>query len=146
MVRPLLELLMLASLAMSAQTLAGPNLYFFADQSTFSAEGAWVPVKTKDHAVNKTETEVDCEKRTDECIEASADYYFGHPHVSVVYFRIIKWDGNGIVATNSDAICVSRIISIGFAAKHLSDTRETKVLPDETLKACQALGIPPNES
>jgi hypothetical protein len=131
MARRLLSMLLLASSALSAQTLVGPNLYFFVDQSTFSAEGSWVPVNPKDHAANQTETELDCEKRTGECIEASADYYSGHPHISVAYFQIIKWDINGIVATNADAICVSRTVSIGFAAKPISDTREAKVLPND---------------
>jgi len=146
MARRLLSMLLLAAFTLPAQTLVGPNVYFFVDQSTFSAEGSWVPVNPKDHAANQTETELDCEKRTGECIEASADYYSGHPHIAVAYFQIIKWDSNGIIATNADAVCVSRTVTIGFAAKHISDTREAKVLSDDKLKACQALGIPSNES
>ena len=132
--------------SLAAQTLVGPNLNFFVDQSSFSAEGSWVPVDPKDHAAYQTETELDCEKRTGECIEASTDFYSGHSHISVAYFQVIKWDSNGIVATNADGICAGRTVSIGFAAKHISDTREAKVLPAEKQRACQTLGIPPNES
>lgn len=146
MARPLLSILLLASSALPAQTLVGPNLYFFVDQSSFSAEGTWVPVDPKDHAAYQAETELDCEKRTGECIEATGDYFSGHPHIAVAYFQVIKWDSNGIVATNADGICASRTISIGFAAKHISDTREAKVLSTEKQKACQTLGVPPNES
>ena len=146
MARPLLSVLLLASSALPAQTLSGLNLYFFVDQSSFSAEGTWVPVDSKNHAAYQAETELDCEKRTGECIEATGDYFSGHPHIAVAYFQVIKWDSNGIVATNADGICAGRTISIGFAAKHISDTREAKVLPAEKQKACQTLGIPLNES
>lgn len=142
----LLSIILLASSMLSAQTESGPNLYFFVDQSSFSAEGTWVPVDPKDHAAYQEETEFDCDKRTGQCLEAGADYSFGHPHINVTYFQIIKWDSNGIVATNADGICSGRTVSVGFAAKHISDTREAKVLPADKQKACQTLGIPPNES
>ena len=111
----------LASTALPGQTLVGPTLYFSVDRSSFSAEGSWVPANPKDHAAFQTETELDCEKRTGECIEASANYYAGHPHISVAYFQIIRWDSNGIVAANADGICAGRTLFIGFAAKHISD-------------------------
>ena len=147
MVHPLISTLLLLALSpLPPQTLVGPNLYFFVDQSSLSAEGSWVPADPKDHAANESETELDCEKQTGECIEATADEYAGHPHISVTYFQVVKWDSNGIIASNSDAVCVSRTISVGFAAKHISDMREAKVLSDEKQKACQALGIPANDS
>lgn len=139
-------MVLLVASTLPAQTIVAPNLYFFLDKSSFSAEGSWVPVNLKDHAADQTETRVDCEKRTGQCIEAIADDFSGHPHISLAYFQIIKWDSNGIVAINADAICVTRTISIGFAAKHIGDVREAKVLPDGTQKACQSLGILSYES
>lgn len=141
-----LSLLLLAATALPAQTLVGRDLSFFVDSSSFSAEGTWVPVDPKDHAAYQAETELDCEKRTGECIEATADYFSSHPHITVAYFQVIKWDSNGIVATNADGICSGRTVSIGFAAKHISDTREAKVLPADKEKACQSLGVPSSQS
>ncbi len=138
-------MLLLAVAALPAQTVK-PNLYFFVDAAALSTEGTWVPVNPKDHAAYQTETEIDCEKGTGECIEATADYSFGHPHIAVAYFQIIKWDADGIVATNADGICAGRTLSVGFAAKHISDTREAKVLPADKQKACETLGVPLNES
>jgi len=40
--------------------------------------------------------------RTATCTEATADYFSGDPHISVVYFKIVKWDGNGIVAPSAE--------------------------------------------
>ncbi len=100
----------------------------------------------KHHAAYQAETELDCKKRTGKCIEATGDNFSGHPHIAVVYFQVIKWDRNGIVATNADGICAGRTISIGFAVKHINDTRGAKVLPAEKQKACQTLGVRSNES
>jgi hypothetical protein len=144
MVHRSLLLALLASSTLPAQT-AKSNLYFFVDAHSFSAEGTWVPIDPKSHAAYQAETQLDCDKRTATCTEATADYFSGHPHVSLLYFQIVKWDGNGIVASNADAICVTRTLSIGFAAKHIIDTREAKVLPKETQKACEPIGIPASE-
>ncbi len=147
MTRRLLSILLLASSSLPAQTLVTPNnLYFFVNSEAFSAEGSWVPVNPKDHAAYQEETQFDCDKATRTCMEATADYYSGHPHVSVAYFQVVKWDSNGIIATNADGVCAGRTVSIGFAAKHISDTREAKVLPKEKQSACNTLGVPSSES
>lgn len=130
-----------------AQTLINKgNLYFFSDASGFSAEGTWTPVDPKSHAAYQAETEIDCNRVARSCMEATAEYFSGHPHISVTYFQIIKWDVNGIVASNADAVCASRTLTIGFAAKHLTDTREAKVLPKDKQEACKTIGVPASES
>jgi len=127
-----------------AQT-AQPNLYFFVEAHAFSAEGTWIPIDPKSHAAYEAETQLDCDKGTATCTEATAEYYSGHPHIAVAYFQIVKWDCNGIVASNADGTCATRTLSIGFAAKHISDTREAKVLPEEKQKACETIGVPASE-
>jgi hypothetical protein len=114
--------------------------------SGFSAEGTWTPVDPKSHAAFPAETEIDCDRAARSCTEATAEYFSGQPHISVTYFQIIKWDENGIVASNTDAVCVSRLLTIGFAAKHLTDMREVKVLPRDKQEACKKIGIPASES
>jgi hypothetical protein len=134
----------LSRVGTSAQTKSS-NIHFYVEPSSFAAEGTWIPVDPKDHAAYQAETELDCDKRSAMCIEATADYFSGHPHISVVYFQIVKWDGNGIVASSAEGACQTRTLYIGFAAKHLSDTREAKILPDAKQKACSSLGVPPSE-
>jgi hypothetical protein len=34
-----------------------------------------------------------------QCIEGDAEYYMGHPHITMIYIDIVKWDENGILAT-----------------------------------------------
>jgi hypothetical protein len=63
--------------------------------------GTWIPVNPKDHSADETETELDCYKGEGLCIEATADYFAGHPHIAVMNFQIIKWDSNGIVASSA---------------------------------------------
>jgi hypothetical protein len=147
MIRALSIALLTCLVPLPAQTLINKdNLYFFVDASSFSAEGTWIPVDPKSHAAYQTETQVDCDRAARSCMEATAEYFSGHPHISVTYFQIIKWDGNGIVASNADAVCVSRTLTIGFAAKHLTDTRESKVLPKSKEEACKTIGVPASES
>ena len=142
---PTLSTLLLLCALMPAQT-ASPNLHFYMDATSFTAEGTWVPVEPKDHAANQSESRLDCDKATGQCIEATAEDYAGHPHIDVSYLQIAKWDRNGIVASDSNAICVTRTINVGFAAKHVSDVREMKVLPAEKRKACEQLAIPASAS
>lgn len=140
----LLSIALLASSMLPAQA-AKPNLYFFVDATSFSAEGTWMPVDANSHAAYQTETELDCYRRTATCTEATADYFSGHPHISVVDFHVVKWDNRGILASSADGICATRTLTVGFAAKHISDTREAKMLPKEKQKACQWFGVPSSE-
>lgn len=145
MARRLLSLALLSAFTLTAQT-AGSAPYFFLNATFFSAEGTWIPVDPKTHAAFQTETELDCARKSGMCIEATADYYSGHPHISLTYFPIAKWDSNGILASNDDEICASRTVTIGFATKHIVDTREAKLLSKEKQKACATLGVPESES
>ncbi len=142
----LLFTMLWATMALPAQTATGPDPYFFMDASAMSAEGTWVPVDPKDRAAYQAETKIDCEKRTGQCVEATAII---SPVILISLcpnFQIVKWSSNGIVATNADGICATRTMSIGFASKHISDTREAKALPLENKKGCEAFGVPPSDN
>lgn len=132
-------LLLTISLAAGAQT-AKPNLYFAFDKNSFSSTGRWIPSDTKDKAANPAETEIDCDRLSRTCIEASAEYYGGHPHVSIDYFEITKWDADGIVARSSSGICMTRTLLISFADKSLSDTHAAKVMDKDKADACASFG------
>ena len=125
--------------AAGAQT-AKPNLYFAFDSKSFSSTGRGVPSDTKDKAANPAETEIDCDRLAKRCIEASAGYYGGHPHVSIDYFQITKWDADGIIARSSSGICMTRTLLISFADKSLSDTHAAKVMDKEKADACSFFG------
>ena len=148
MIRALsIALLTMCLAPLSAQTLISKgNLYFFWNTSSFSAEGTWIPVDPISHAAYQAETQIDCDRAMRSCTEATSEYFSGHPHISVTYFQIVKWDVNGIVASNANAICVTRTLTIGFAAKHLTDTREAKVLTKDKQEACKIIGMTASES
>jgi hypothetical protein len=117
-----------------------PTLYFFADSSGFSATGRWVPSDIKDKAAYPSETEIDCDRPSKTCTEATAEYYSGHPHVSLTYFAIVKWDENEIVATSSSSICMVQTILVSIPDKTISETHSIKKLDAEKKEACQSFG------
>src|SRR5271169_5923915 len=99
-----LALLILFSVPLSAQK---PTLYFAGDNKDFSTRGRWVPSNAKEKAAYPSETQIDCQRQTNSCTEATAEYFSGHPHVTIDYFEIVKWDENGILATSADGICMT---------------------------------------
>lgn len=91
---------LLVALSTSAQV-----IYFDHDETNFFATGSWA---SHDASIKAplTETEIDCFKNTKTCIEATAEYYMGHPHVSVNYLDVIKWDKDGVIATDASGSCM----------------------------------------
>jgi hypothetical protein len=133
-------LLILLTLSLSAQKAAHP-LYFSVDGKGFSATGKWVPADPKDKPAYPSETEIDCFKSDMSCVEATAEFYFGHPHVIVSYLQAIKWDSNGIIATSSSGICATNTVLISFAEKKISATDSMKQLDDKVKEACNFFGV-----
>src|SRR5580692_4885947 len=117
-----------------------PPLYFNHSNDGFSANGRWVPADAKQKAAFPTEVELDCDRITKSCVEATAEYYSGHPHVSIDYLQIDKWDTNGITASSSSGICMVRNVAISFGDKTIVQTVSSKTLDQEKLKACKLLG------
>jgi hypothetical protein len=134
-----LVLVMLVTASLSAQK-TKPNLYFAGDQNAFSTNGRWVPSDAKEKAAYPSETQIDCQRQTNTCTEATAEYFSGHPHVTLDYFEIIKWDENGIIATSADGICMTETMIISFADKKISNTHSVKHMDKDKREACKAFG------
>jgi hypothetical protein len=119
---------------------AGRPIYFTDDGFGFSATGKWVPADPNDKPAFPSETEIDCEKIAMSCVEATAEIYSGHPHVTISYLHAIKWDRDGIVATSSSGTCMTNTILISFAEKEITETYSMKQLDDKTKEACNDFG------
>ncbi|HWT66117.1 MAG TPA: hypothetical protein VN151_08380 [Terracidiphilus sp.] len=139
MLTKLVLLLMLPSMCANAQKIE-PNLYFFMDSNSFSGTGRWVPSNSNEKAAYPSETEIDCNRISKTCIEATAEYYSGHPHVSVAYFAIVTWDAQQIIATSSDAICMVQTIIVSVPDKTISETHSIKKMSPEKAQACETFG------
>jgi hypothetical protein len=112
---------------------AKPPLYFNFNNIGFSAVGSWVSGDTTNNAGRPSEVEINCERVAKLCTEATATYYDGHPHVSIDYFQIGRWDSDGILASSSDSLCVLRNVSISFSNKTIVETRSAKSLDKKKL-------------
>jgi len=133
------SLLSLLVMVVHAQT-AGRNIYFNFDNNDFSANGRWVPSNSKEKPAYPSEIELDCDRLNRSCTEATAEYYSGHPHVSISYLHIDRWDANGIVASDLQPICMFRTVTISFADKTVTGTWSAKVLNKDKAQACRTLG------
>lgn len=111
-----------------------PHVHFSVDRASFYADG-----RESEKSPFPSETQINCDRQTETCIAATAEYYFGHPHVSIEYFQILKWDTDGIIAT-SDAICIQRTMIVSFPNKAISISGMLKSLPKEKTEACETLG------
>jgi len=117
---------------------AKPPLYFNFNNIGFSAIGMWVSGGAKDDAGHPSEAEINCERVAKLCTEATATYYDGHPHVSIEYFQVRKWDSNGIVASSSDSLCMQRNVTISFSNKTIVEMRSAKSLDKrKLLESCK---------
>jgi hypothetical protein len=111
-----------------------PQAHFSFDSGSFYADG-----RESEKGEFPSETQIDCDRRGKTCIAATAEYYSGHPHVSLEYFQVVKWDTDGLIAT-SDAICMQRTIIASFPNKTISISGTLRSLPREKTEACEALG------
>jgi hypothetical protein len=120
---------------------AKPTLTFNFNNIGFSANGRWVSGDSKGNASYPNEVEFNCERGTRLCTEATAAYYDGHPHVSIEYFQIDRWDASGIAASSSDSICVRRNVIISFSNKTVVETQTAKAMDKKKLlESCKFFG------
>lgn len=115
-------------------------IHFSYDSRNFYAAGKWIPADPKDKPAFPSETELDCFKNQQQCVEAIAEYYSGRPHVSTHYWQILKWDNNGIVATSTEGTCTNGTMVVSFGDKTISETDSSKVLDKDKREACAFLG------
>jgi len=127
------------ALSVSSQKAERP-IFFAADEFGLSATGKWVPADPNDKPAFPSETEIDCEKKSMSCVEATAEYYYGHPHVTISYLQAVKWDNDGIIATASSGVCMTNTVLVSFAEKKITETDSMKRLDDKTKEACNSLG------
>jgi hypothetical protein len=145
MLKKFVLMLIVTSASLFAQK-AEQSLYFFNDANGFVANGRWIPSDPKEKAAYPSETELDCMRGTRTCMEATAEYYSGHPHVSLTLYQIIKWDENGIVATADGGICMTETMLISFADKSVSNTHSEKNLDKFDKGACKTAGATGTET
>ena len=121
-------------------------VYFSVVADSFSAMGKWASTSSdpKDQIVVPQEVEIDCFKGGS-CIEGTAEYYMGHPHISLRYFEIVRWDKDGILASSS-AICLKNTVLINIADQTVSRTDSLKSLEEKKKEACAFFGVKQSQS
>jgi hypothetical protein len=134
MFKRFLALSALFTLGVSAQV-----IYFNYSKNSFFATGSWespdLSVKT-----DMTETKIDCFKEMKTCVLATADNLMGRPHVFTSYLDVIKWDDDGLIATDSSPICMTLTMQVSVADKHITLAHSLKRLEAEQAKACKFFG------
>ncbi len=139
--RKLLLLCVFSTVALAqTTTVKQPPLYFGVSPDDFSGTGRWIPSNSAEKAAFPSETQIDCDRRTSTCVEATAEYFYGHPHVNLDYFEVLKWSEDGIIASSSNGICMVRTVQITFATKAISGTDTVKKLDAGKKGACTTLG------
>lgn len=133
-IKKLLAVTAFCSLGLYAQV-----IYFNYSRTGFFATGSWespdANVKT-----DMTETQIDCFIEMKTCVMATADNLMGRPHVFTSYLDIIKWDDNGLIATDSSPICMTLTMQVSVADKHITLAHALKRLDTEKAKACKYFG------
>jgi hypothetical protein len=138
-------ILFFISLIPAVEAQRASNIYFNYDNDSFWATGNWIPADPNDKPGFPSETEIDCFRSSKNCVEAIAEFYMWHPHITLNYLDIIKWDRDGIIARDSSKICMTVTMQITFAEKRISSTHSIKRLDDEKKKACNFLGADKTE-
>jgi hypothetical protein len=134
MLTRLLALTLLLAVGASAQVIS-----FDYSKIGFFATGSW---ESPDPTVKTemTETQIDCFKETKVCMVATADNQMGRPHVFTSYFDIIKWDDDGLIATDSSPICMTLTMQVSVGDKHITLAHSLKKLDVDQAKACKYFG------
>lgn len=118
---------------------AAQVIYFEFTEIGFFATGSW---ESQDPNVktDMTETQIDCFKQMKTCVIATADNLKGRPHVFTSYLDVIKWDDDGLIATDSSPVCMNLTMQVSIADKHITLARALKRLDTDKAKACKAFG------
>jgi hypothetical protein len=134
MLKRLLTLNVLFALVVPAQT-----VYFRYSKTSFFATGSW---ESPDPNVKSdmTETKIDCFREWKTCVVATADNMMGRPHVFTSYLDVIKWDDEGLIATDSSPICMTLTIQVSVADEHITLAHSLKRVDADTAKACEYSG------
>jgi coproporphyrinogen III oxidase len=131
--------LVLCSVLPSAGQMASDGGLFTVVGDMFSAVGKWIPSDPKVKPAYPEETQIDCFKNSMTCVEATADYYVGHPHVTIRYLVVNKWDKDSLVASGGGT-CMTYMVLVSFAEKTLNASYALKQLPEKQRDSCKSLG------
>jgi hypothetical protein len=129
-----LALSILLTLGVPAQV-----IYFNYSKNGFFATGSWGS-PDPDVKTDMTETQIDCFREMKICAVATADNLMGRPHVSISYMDVIKWDDDGLIATDSSPICMTLTMQVAVADKHVTLAHALKRLDADQAKACKFFG------
>ena len=105
-------ILLFVSLILAAEPQRASTTWFNYVKDSFSATGNWIPADPKDRPAFPSETEIDCSRNSMSCVEGTAEFYMGHPHVTLNYLQVIKWDKDGILARDSSGTCMTVTMQI----------------------------------
>jgi hypothetical protein len=140
--------IMLSSIMATAQS-AKPDkdkdfIWFIVSADSFTAVGKWTSPNDATDKPFPAEVQIDCFDSS--CIVATAEYYMGHPHVSIQYLQVLKWDKNGIVAVDSSPTCMTNTILINFADRSISLSASLKKMDSKLKSACAFFGAKNSQS
>jgi hypothetical protein len=136
---------MKALVALMLFLVQSPNkhvLFFSFDRDSFSATGKWASTSSnpKDQIAHPQEVQIDCFRANRQCIEATAEYYMGNPHISISYLTIVQWDKDGIIAVSSAGVCLTNKLIFNFADKSITALDVPKQLTEDLKKSCAFFG------
>jgi hypothetical protein len=101
--------------------------------------GSWESPDPSEKTV-MTETKIACFGEWKTCVVATADNLMGRPHVFTSYLEVIKWDDDGLIATDSSGTCMTLTMQVSVADKHITAMHALKRLDADTAKACKFFG------
>src|SRR5450755_2907900 len=106
----------LAMLLLFQATKPGRVIYFNNSSDSFFATGKWASTSSepKDQIAFDQEVQIDCFRQWKQCVEATAEVYMGHPHITTAYLDVIQWDRNGLIAVSDSGVCMTNKIIVTF--------------------------------
>jgi len=112
------------------------------DSHSVVARGKWKATTGKpgDELAFNHVVEIDCFKSQGLCMEATASIVGTEPEILVEYYRVIRWDENGLVAQNDDAICMTNQLIINFQEKSVLAVDAPKRGAQGFKGSCKTLG------
>jgi hypothetical protein len=120
-------------------TVSAQVVFFTYSKSGFFATGSWESPDPNDKTA-MTETRIDCFRELKTCVLATADIIMGRPHVFTNYLDVIKWDDNGLIATDASPMCMTLTMQVSVADKHITLMHSLKRLDGDAAKACKDFG------
>ncbi len=106
-------------LLLAASVSAQEALPFFeASPETVVTSGKWIATSgSGDAPAFKHVVEIHCFRERSICMEATANVVGGNPDLHIQYYKVLRWDENGVVAESSEPICSTNQLIFNFREK-----------------------------